>query len=514
MRTTKGLGWAILLGVGTATIGVQSQRAGDDLNGRLVQPVATLGAVDHGVVGHAVKDATVRDARAALAARSRTAGRGRVLVKFREGVASAVRAAAVREVSPRTIAVRPTYADFDVLSVGPDEDPEVVARELAQRPDVEYAQADYPMVPHFTPNDPFYSRQWNLADLGMEQAWDINRGADSSIIVAVLDSGLAFEDAIGVFEAGSFVNERGVAYPALGRITVPFAAATDLASAGRIVAPRDFIYDDTKPYDLEGHGTHVAGTIAQLTNNGSGVAGMAFNVRVMPIKVIAGEWDAIFNAPNDGTDETVARGIRYAAENGARVINMSLGRQGPPAPAVEAAMRDAVSRGVFISVSAGNSFEAGNPLERVAEIAGRLDGAMAVAATGREKRRAFYSSTASHVEISAPGGDRRSGGVEGMILQQTYNPDFTDTFFLPPARYVAPRFDQLGFVYYSGTSMAAPHVAGLAALLMEQGITKPAAIEAAIKAFATDLGATGRDNEFGHGLINPRATLRGLGVIR
>ena len=77
--------------------------------------------------------------------------------------------------------------------------------------------------------------------------------------------------------------------------------------------------------DLDGHGTHVSGTIGQLTNNGVGVAGMAFNVRIMPVKVISETWDLIFGAPNDGTDDVVARGVRYAADNGAKVINMSLG---------------------------------------------------------------------------------------------------------------------------------------------------------------------------------------------
>lgn len=514
MRAARWIGCTILMGVAVTTAGVHSQSVGVDAGARIINTLSTQSAVDHGLVTFAAKEAaTSEPTDRARPQRASTPRRGRVLVKFRDSVPSATRHSVMRSMNAAS-SERLPYADFDVMTVGPDEDPEAVARGLSQRADVEYAQADHRIVPHFTPNDPLYSRQWNLVDLGMEQAWDINRGADSSIIVAVIDSGLAYEDALVQFNATAFTDDRGVSYPALGRITVPFAAATDLASAGRIVAPRDFIYDDTKPYDLEGHGTHVAGTIAQLTNNGSGVAGMAFNVRIMPVKVIRGDWDEIFNAPNGGTDETVARGIRYAVDNGARVINMSLGRTGPAAPAVESAIRDAVSRGAFVAISAGNSFEGGNPLERVAEIAGRVDGAMAVAATGRDKRRAYYSATAAHTEISAPGGDRRSGGVEGMVLQQTYNPDFTDTFLLPPSRYVAPRFDQVGFVYYSGTSMAAPHVAGLAALLMQQGVTKPEVIEAAIKAFATDLGAPGRDNDFGHGLINPRATLRGLGVIR
>ena len=101
-----------------------------------------------------------------------------------------------------------------------------------------------------------------------------------------------------------------------------------------------------------------------------------------------------------------------------------------------------------------------------------------------------------------------------MILQQTYDFNFTDTFLDGPSGFHAPRFDVMNLIYYQGTSMATAHVTGLAALLYQQGITNPAAIEAAIRRSATDLGAPGRDDEYGYGLINPRAALRGLGIGR
>src|SRR5207302_10970476 len=122
---------------------------------------------------------------------------------------------------------------------------------------------------------------------------------------------------------------NGVNYPALGALTLPFVAATELAPSSRFVSPHDFIWDSNLPIDLDGHGTHVSGTIGQLTNNGTGTAGIAFNVKLMPVKVLDGEWDDIFGSPHIATDDVLARGIRYAADNGTKIINMGLGETGP-----------------------------------------------------------------------------------------------------------------------------------------------------------------------------------------
>jgi serine protease len=363
------------------------------------------------------------------------------------------------------------------------------------------------------PNDPLYDRQWSFPLLDMERAWDIQPNAGSEVTVAVLDTGVAFRTSTLRYNSRFDwrLTSTSPVFPALGVVEVPFAVAPELGEA-KFVAPRDFVWDDNLPFDLDGHGTHVSGTIGQLTNNNVGVAGMAFNVKLMPVKVIDEVWDFVFGSPNSGTDDTVARGVRYAADNGAQVINMSIGRtEGGAASVVEDAIRYAVSHGVFVAVAAGNSADTGNSASRTAEAAPDIAGMVAVAAVSRDRERAYYSTTNTYVEISAPGGDQRRHGNTGGVLQQTLDQDLLHTY---QNTYRTPRADSFAFYYFQGTSMATPHVSGFAALLIQQGITSPAAIEAAMKQFAVDLGRAGVDSEYGAGLINPRATLRGLGLAR
>jgi serine protease len=442
--------------------------------------------------------------------------RGSLIVKFREGTTAAARSAMVAMIGGTPVATGQPDAGFDIIAINPDSDAEQTAQRLSLQGDVAYAQARYRARPLLVPNDPLYSRQWNFPALDMERAWDINPGATPAITVAVIDTGVAYRGGVVRYDS-SFpfqLEENGSVFPALGVVDVPFAAAPDLAGPDRFVAPRDFIWNDNDPLDMDGHGTHVAGTIGQLTNNAVGVAGMAFNVRIMPVKVIDNEWDFIFDSPFVGTDDTVARGIRYAVDNGAKVLNLSIGRNGPPSPVVHEAVAYAVANGAFVVVAGGNEYLDGNPIERYAEFAPDIKGMVAVGAVGRDLRRAEYSSTGTYVELAAPGGDASRGGSAAAILQQTFDFDLSATFLDGPSRFRAPRFDSFAYVFAQGTSMAAPHVAGFAALLMQQGITDPAAIEAAMERYATDLGAAGRDDEYGYGLINPRVALRGMGLAK
>jgi serine protease len=442
---------------------------------------------------------------------------GEVLIKFRAGVSQSQQQAALSSLRSRPSAGDLQWiGEIALLRDAADPDAPFLARVLSAQPEVEFAEPNYLRRFNATPNDPSFGRQWNFSVLDFPRAWDINPGANASTVVAVLDSGVTTVNQ--TFAATTWTGS------AFQTIAVPFAISPDLA-AGRLTQPVDFAtserfgFNSPAVVDMDGHGTHVASTIGEETNNNVGEAGIAYGAKIMPVKVCVGYWDVQFAISAAGIPgfappgvegcplSAIALGLRYAADNGAKAINMSIG--GLSASNTERdAITYAVGKGAFVAVAGGNEFEEGNPVEFPAGFAPAIDGAMSVAAVGRSLQRAYYSNTGSYIEIAAPGGDDRDGGlVNGLIWQVTIA--FSDS---DPSTVIFPRFDRYAEEANEGTSMATPHVTGLAALLVSQGITKPAAIEALIRSTALDKGSTGRDNEFGFGVIQPRVALRGVGV--
>ncbi|MDC0707323.1 S8 family serine peptidase [Stigmatella sp. ncwal1] len=333
------------------------------------------------------------------------------------------------------------------------DDVEGVLERIRQHPAVESAEPMRAYRSSYTPNDPDYGKQWNLKMISMPQAWDSNRG--KGVVVAVLDTGIAYED----YE--------------------DFKQVPDLKGV-KFVQGYDFVNDDVHANDDHGHGTHVAGTIAQATNNGEGVAGVAFEATLMPVKVL--------NHFGSGTSADIADAIRFAADKGAKVINMSLGGGGH-SQTMASAVEYARKKGVTVVAAAGN---AGRP--RV-EFPAAYPGAVAVSAVGPEGALAPYSSYGKELDIAAPGGDKRQGD-QGGILQNTIDPR-------DPARSI--------YASFQGTSMATPHVAAVAALLYAAGASGPDEVEKALYAGAVRVNGQERTDEYGHGLLNAQKSLEALG---
>ncbi|NQV32024.1 MAG: S8 family serine peptidase [Phycisphaeraceae bacterium] len=334
---------------------------------------------------------------------------------------------------------------------------------LNNEPSVAYAELNYLAYAHSVPNDPFFEFQWHLGDpnkggINMPKAWDRQQG-DPNVIVAILDTGVAYED---------FGD---------------FSQAPDLEGT-RFVSGFDFVNNDTHPDDDQGHGTHIAGTIAQSTNNEQGVAGIAFGCSIMPVKVL--DMDGV------GDHFTIATGIYWAVDQGAQVLNMSLG-SAEPSEVLRRAIAYAYENEVTVVCSAGNAFVDGNPINYPAAYD---DHCIAVGASTVDRIRAYYSNTGDYVDLVAPGGevftDLNEDGFADGILQQT--------FFSEPTIFA--------YRYLQGTSMAAPHVAGAAALLISDGVHHPQAVRTALEQTALDLGAEGLDLEFGWGLIDVAKALR------
>jgi serine protease len=259
----------------------------------------------------------------------------------------------------------------------------------------------------------------------------------------------------------------------------------DLAQT-RFVPGYNFVDNNEKADDDHGHGTHVAGTIAQSTNNKLGVAGVAPEVAIMPLKVLS--------ASGSGSVGGIAQAIRWAADHGANVINMSLG--GPIAMGTMAnAVKYAHGKGVVVVAAAGNDGRG-----RVSYPA-RYPGVIAVAATQFDEATTFYSNWGAQIDIAAPGGnvrvDQNGDGKPDGVLQHTIDPK---------------NITRQDYLWFMGTSMASPHVAGVAALVVGAGVRKPDAVEqllveTARKPKAHEAAGARVDDHYGAGVVDAGAAL-------
>jgi serine protease len=319
---------------------------------------------------------------------------------------------------------------------------------------VDWAYPDYPVWATAVPNDPdFLVRQWHYRAISLPQAWDVSTGQDAPVTVAVIDTGIS------------------PSHPDL---------------AGKLVPGWDFIDNDDDPTDKplgSSHGTHVAGTIAAATDNGIGVAGVSWGSMIMPIRVL--------DSKGAGTYSLIMEGIEWAVQHGAQIINMSLGGTDHPGPAFETTIRNAYSRGVLLVAATGNDY--GRPVLYPAA----FPEVIAVGATLNDDSLAPYSNVGSQVTVTAPGGSIVSNLSDGVFSTALKRVSTGSGYAW-----------ENGYEFMHGTSMATPHVSGLAALLLSRfGPMSPVAVAALISDTSMDLGADGYDHDFGAGLVNAYAAL-------
>ena len=401
-----------------------------------------------------------------------------VIVKYADGVGGGAAASVAADAGATPLAELP--GGSEQLEIQDGESVRATIAELREDPNVDYAVPNWKAHAAATaPNDPGWRLQWNLNGpygINLVDAWTeaaaLGAPGGRGAVVAVLDSGVAYE-------------RRG-----------RYRRAPDLRRR-TFVHPWDFIQRDGHPNDVYGHGTHVSGTIAQTTNNGIATAGIAYNAKIMPLRVL--------DSRGEGDSAAIARAIRYAARHRADVINLSLEFpaevRSAEIPDVVSALHFAYRRGVVVTAAAGNQTDI------TVAYPARVKTVIAVGATTIDGCQADYSNGGDALDVAAPGGGVDAPNTDSAWDLAHCNPDapgrpiLQQTFTSGIRRFGLPRI-------YEGTSMASPHVAAIAALLIATkrlgANPTPKQVEARIEETARP---TDRPDRYGAGLVDAAAAL-------
>ena len=309
-------------------------------------------------------------------------------------------------------------------------------------------------------NDPYYSLQWGLTRIGGPTAWSVSKGAGQ--VVAVIDTGVDFK------------------HPDL---------------KGRLLAGHDFVNDDSDATDTNGHGTLISGIIAASTGNGIGVASIAPQAKILPVRVLGSD--------GTGAASDVADGIHWALNHGATVINLSIAQESGSdsstlllkSPSVNQAIHDAASAGATVVVASGN-----DPSGAQSQTAYDADapGVLVVGSSTKGGGRAAYSNYGAGLDLLAPGGGSSTDPSAGAC---------SDTNSIVSAWW-DPETKRSTYGGGCGTSMAVAFVSGVAALLQAHGYSNAKAVDRMLHT-ADDIGAPGRDNKTGYGILDAARALGG-----